>query len=191
MNKKTNYNVIDSGAGVPVKAWTCGVPFEDGARKQVMNVASLPFINKWVAVMPDVHAGKGATIGSYFIELAKEDMRRWYINLPDKDLAYLPEGTEHFRDYVQAVDWAQRFAMANREIMMRHVIEAVAKVLPVEFDVNVEAVNCHHNYVAREHHYGKNVWVTRKGAVRACGWRIPIQAAVGAYGGILWGVHHD
>jgi len=70
MNKKTNYNVIDSGVGVPVKAWTRGVPFEDGARKQVMNVASLPFIHKWVAVMPDVHAGKGATIGSVILWVA-------------------------------------------------------------------------------------------------------------------------
>jgi tRNA-splicing ligase RtcB len=111
--------------------------------------------------------GVGNRIGSYFIELAKNDMRQWYINLPDKDLAYLPEGTEHFRDYVQAVDWAQRFAMRNRSIMMAHVVEAVAKVLPMAFDAQVEAVNCHHNYVAREHHFGKNVWVTRKGAVRA------------------------
>lgn len=305
MGNDMNYDVIDSGNGVPVKAWTKGVPFEDEARKQVLNVARMPFIHKWVAVMPDVHAGKGATIGSvipsegaiipaavgvdigcgmmaakttlsaselpdnlapvraaieeaiphgrshnggpndrgawgeiprvvaeawnglraefdviadkhpkvaranhvnhlgtlgtgnhfvevcldehdgvwfmlhsgsrgvgnrigsYFIELAKEDMRKWFINLPDKDLAYLPEGTEHFRDYMQAVDWAQRFAMTNRDIMMRHVIDSVAAVLPVAFNAEVEAVNCHHNYVAREHHYGRNVWVTRKGAVRA------------------------
>jgi tRNA-splicing ligase RtcB len=64
MSKNDNYNVIDSGRGVPVKAWTRGVPFEDGAREQVLNVARLPFIHKWMAVMPDVHAGKGATIGS-------------------------------------------------------------------------------------------------------------------------------
>lgn len=305
MSKNENYNVIDSGHGVPVKAWTRGVPFEDSARDQVLNVARLPFIHKWVAVMPDVHTGKGATIGSviptvgaivpaavgvdigcgmmavktslsandlpdnliqvrsaieaavphgrthnggpndrgawgeipdavalvwndmrdefariaekhpkvakanhvkhlgtlgtgnhfvevcldendavwfmlhsgsrgvgnrigsYFIELAKNDMRQWFINLPDKDLAYLPEGSEHFRDYVQAVDWAQRFALSNRSIMMAHVVEAVARVLPQVFAAQVEAVNCHHNYVAREHHFGKNVWVTRKGAVRA------------------------
>jgi tRNA-splicing ligase RtcB len=300
-----NYEVLTQGNGVPVKAWTKGVPFEDEARKQVMNVAILPFVHKWVAIMPDVHSGKGATIGSviptdkaiipaavgvdlgcgmmaaktsltandlpdglghirtaiekavphgrsdnggrndrgawgeipkrvadawaglemdfavisdkhpkigranhvnhlgtlgtgnhfievcldeadavwfmlhsgsrgignrigsYFIELAKEDMRTWHINLPDKDLAYLPEGTDHFNDYVQAVDWAQRFAMLNRQIMMAHVVGAVRDVLPVAFEAHVEAVNCHHNYVEREHHYGKNVWVTRKGAVRA------------------------
>ncbi len=306
MNKiDRNFDVFESGAGVPVKAWTRGVPFEDEARHQVLNVARMPFIHKWVSVMPDVHAGKGATIGSvipsvgaiipaavgvdigcgmmavrtslmagdlpdslapmraalemavphgrtdnggrndrgawdripepvasawkslsggfdaiaekhprvarsnhvnhlgtlgtgnhfveicldeadkvwimlhsgsrgvgnrigsYFIELAKVDMRRWFINLPDKDLAYLPEGTEHFDDYMQAVSWAQRYAKANREIMMRHVFEAIATAMPVEFDAELEAVDCHHNYVAREHHYGKNVWVTRKGAVRA------------------------
>ena len=301
----TNYEVYTSENGVPIKAWTKNVPFEDAAREQVANVASLPFVHKWVAIMPDVHRGKGATIGSviptadaiipaavgvdigcgmmaartditandlpdslsairaaieaavphgrthhggrndrgawgeipqsvadawstladdytaigerhpkvaranhvnhlgtlgtgnhfievcldendnvwlmlhsgsrgvgnrigsYFIELAKEDMRTWHINLPDKDLAYLPEGTDHFADYVNAVDWAQRYAMLNRQVMMAHVIDAVRKVLPMSFDANVEAVNCHHNYVARENHYGRNVWVTRKGAVRA------------------------
>ncbi len=300
-----NYEVYVGAKGVPIKAWTKDVPFEDAARQQVLNVATLPFVHKWVAVMPDVHSGKGATIGSviptvgaivpaavgvdigcgmmavktslaaadlpdslgsvraaiekavphgrtdhggrndrgawneipervagawqgladefdviatkhpkvaranhvnhlgtlgtgnhfievcldendtvwfmlhsgsrgvgnrigsYFIELAKVDMRTWHINLPDRDLAYLPQGTDHFNDYVQAVDWAQRYAMLNRQVMMAHVIEAVHHVLPLAFDAQVEAVNCHHNYVAREHHYGKNVWVTRKGAVRA------------------------
>lgn len=300
-----NYEVFNQGNAVPVKAWTKGVQFEDQAREQVMNMASLPFVHKWVAIMPDVHLGKGATIGSviptwgaiipaavgvdigcgmmaaktslrandlpdslvdfriaiesavphgrtdnggredigawrkipksvadtwltmveefnvmgekhekikranhvnhlgtlgtgnhfieicldekddvwfmlhsgsrgvgnrigsYFIELAKEDMRTWHINLPDKDLAYLPEGTEHFRDYVQAVNWAQRYAMLNRQLMMTHIVEAIRKLMPVHFEAKVEAVNCHHNYVERENHYNKNVWVTRKGAVRA------------------------
>ncbi|MFQ5545216.1 MAG: RtcB family protein, partial [Acidiferrobacterales bacterium] len=111
--------------------------------------------------------GVGNRIGTYFIELAKKDMQKWIINLPDKDLAYLPEGTDHFDDYAQAVDWAQRFARTNRVLMMEHLIAAVRDKLPVAFDAQVEAVNCHHNYVAREHHYGENVWVTRKGAVRA------------------------
>ena len=115
--------------------------------------------------------GVGNRIGSYFIELAKQDMRRYFINLPDQDLAYLPEGTEHFRDYLDAVGWAQDYAMQNRELMMAAVVRALeeqarAGELP-PFDAHVEAVNCHHNYVAREHHYGKNVLVTRKGAVRA------------------------
>jgi tRNA-splicing ligase RtcB len=111
--------------------------------------------------------GVGNAIGSYFIELAKEDMRRWFINLPDQDLAYFPEGTAHFDDYVEAVEWAQGFAMMNRQVMMQHAVEAVRGVIAKPFEAHLEAVNCHHNYVAREHHYGQNVLVTRKGAVRA------------------------
>jgi len=112
--------------------------------------------------------GVGNRIGSYFIELAKEDMRRWFVNLPDVDLAYLPEGTEHFDEYVEAVHWAQEYARINRELMMSALIEGVRASgnLPA-FEARLEAVNCHHNYVARENHYGEDVLVTRKGAVRA------------------------
>jgi tRNA-splicing ligase RtcB len=305
MNDK-NYQVIATDHGAPIKAWTVGVPFEDAARKQLANVAALPFIHKWVAVMPDAHQGMGATvgsviatsgavvpaavgvdigcgmiaartslratdlpddlkgirarieaavphgrtdnggrndrgawkhapsrvtsawadlaaryerivdshprigrgpavehlgtlgtgnhfielcldeadrvwimlhsgsrglgnrIGSHFISLAKREMERFFIHLPDADLAYLPEGTVHFDHYVAAVDFAQDYAMKNRELMAAAVVEALrgASELP-PFDARVEAVNCHHNYVAREHHYGKDVLVTRKGAVRA------------------------
>ncbi|BBM01162.1 RtcB family protein [Microbulbifer sp. GL-2] len=301
------YEVMQEG-GVPIKSWTLGVPFEEEARAQLRNVSQMPFIHKWVAAMPDVHLGKGATIGSvvptlgavipaavgvdigcgmmavrtsltaaqlpdnlagvrnaieravphgrtggfrgrkgrdkgawanvpddvlggwtplaaqfellkerhpilkntnninhlgtlgtgnhfiemcldehgsvwlmlhsgsrgvgnrigtYFIEKAKRDMERWHIHLPDSDLAYFPEGTEHFDDYVQAVEWAQEFARINREVMMARTINAVQQVLGMDFDARMEAVNCHHNYVSREHHYGKDVLVTRKGAVRA------------------------
>lgn len=111
--------------------------------------------------------GVGNAIGSYFIELAREDMRKWMINLPDRDLAYFPEGTDHFDDYVEAVEWAQAFAQRNREVMMTNVVRAVRGVMPMSFESHVEAVNCHHNYVSREHHFGENVLVTRKGAVRA------------------------
>lgn len=301
----TNYEVMQEG-GVPIKSWTVGVPFEDAARQQLKNIAGMPFIHKWIAAMPDVHLGKGATIGSvvptvgavipaavgvdigcgmmavktsiqahqlpdtlsgvrsaieravphgrskhhrgrrdkgawenapddvltaweplatqfdrlktlhpvlkntnninhlgtlgtgnhfievcldeydtvwfmlhsgsrgvgnrigsYFIELAKKDMERWHIHLPDKDLAYLPEGTEHFDHYVEAVEWAQNFARINREVMMGRVINAVETALGFPFEARKEAVNCHHNYISREHHYDKNVLVTRKGAVRA------------------------
>jgi tRNA-splicing ligase RtcB (3'-phosphate/5'-hydroxy nucleic acid ligase) len=112
--------------------------------------------------------GLGNRIGSYFIELAKQEMRRWFVNLPDLDLAYLPEGTEYFDDYVAAVSFAQDYARVNRELMMQAVIEAVRStdLLP-EFTAHLEAINCHHNYVAREHHYGQDVLVTRKGALRA------------------------
>lgn len=305
-NETRHYEVINSPGARPIKAWTRGVPFDDGARKQLERIASLPFIYRWVAAMPDVHLGKGATVGSviatdkaiipaavgvdigcgmmavrtsleaaqlpdnlagirsaieaavphgrtnngragdrgawgdspathreswaklserydailakhpkirrgndlshlgtlgtgnhfievcldesdrvwfmlhsgsrgvgnrigrYFIELAKSEMRRFFINLPDADLAYLPQGTDHFRDYTEAVTWAQDYARTNRELMMASVCTAVkdTKLLP-DFDASVEAVNCHHNYVAWENHYGENVMVTRKGAVRA------------------------
>ncbi len=300
-----SYEVMQDG-GVPIKSWTRGVPFESEAKQQLKNISQMPFIHQWVAVMPDVHLGKGATIGSvvptlgavipaavgvdigcgmmavktslnasdlpdnlaavrsaieravphgrsararggrdkgawsnipedvanawtslstqfdllsakhrvlrktnnikhlgtlgtgnhfiemcldehnsvwlmlhsgsrgvgnrigtHFIEMAKKDMEQWMIHLPDKDLAYLPEGTAHFDEYVEAVEWAQSFARVNREVMMARVIDAVKGSLGVNFDAQMEAVNCHHNYISREHHYGKNVLVTRKGAVRA------------------------
>ncbi len=304
---KHNYEIISGESGVPIKSWTRGVSFEAEAKKQLNNIASLPFIHKWLAVMPDVHVGKGATIGSvvptlkavipaavgvdigcgmmavrtglnasqlpdnlsvvrsaieaavphgrskrlrkggrdkgawgelptdvanswsgladqfdvlcqqhgvlkntnnahhlgtlgtgnhfievclderqqvwvmlhsgsrgvgnrignYFIELAKKDMQQWHINLPDKDLAYLPEGTKHFEQYVQAVEWAQDFARINRELMMDKTLKALSESLQLQFDARLEAVNCHHNYISREEHYGENVYVTRKGAVRA------------------------
>lgn len=111
--------------------------------------------------------GVGNRIGTYFIERAKEDMRRWFINLPDEDLAYLPEGTTGFLDYVEAVQWAQDFALTNRRVMLGRVMEAMATALGRPISFSAEAVNCHHNYVARENHFGENVLVTRKGAVRA------------------------
>ncbi len=303
------YDVMNDHPGVPIKCWTRGVPFEAEARQQLRNIAGLPFIHKWVAVMPDVHLGKGATIGSvvptvgavipaavgvdigcgmmavktslqasqlpdqlgamraaietavphgrssghgrytpkrdtgawgdiprdvasawtalqpgferlcaqhrllkntnnvnhlgtlgtgnhfievcldeqdyvwimlhsgsrgvgnrigtHFIEVARKDMEHLMIQLPDRDLAYLPEGTEHFAQYLEAVAWAQEFARINREVMMARVVGAMRRELPIAFETHVEAVNCHHNYVSREHHYGENLLVTRKGAVRA------------------------
>ena len=110
--------------------------------------------------------GIGNRIGQYFIELAREDMRRHFINLPDRDLAYLVEGTNHFRDYVEAMEWAQDYAAENRRAMM----DAVLRVLREEvkrFKLGEVAVNCHHNYTTRERHFGDDVLVTRKGAVRA------------------------
>ena len=299
----SNHNVIQEG-GAPIRLWTQGVPVEDQAREQLINTSKMPFIYKWMAVMPDVHLGMGATIGSviptkeaiipaavgvdigcgmmavqttltandlpdnlyalrtelekaiphgrtprgrrdtgswtnpddtvlkgwgtladdfnylcqkhprlkntnnlkhlgtlgtgnhfvevcldetnqvwimlhsgsrgvgnaigrYFIELAREDMRKWFINLPDKDLAYFSEGTEHFDDYWFAVGWAQRFAFKNREIMMENAIKALRQIITKPFDAAVKAVNCHHNNVEKEEHYGESVFVTRKGAVRA------------------------
>jgi tRNA-splicing ligase RtcB len=112
--------------------------------------------------------GVGNRIGTYFIELAKKDLERTLGQLPDKDLAYFEEGSEHFADYVHAVGWAQDYARQNRALMMQSVIAALREtgLLP-PFDATVQAINCHHNYVARERHYGEDVLVTRKGAVRA------------------------
>ncbi|KQM59983.1 MULTISPECIES: RtcB family protein [unclassified Sphingomonas] len=301
----TAYEYTDVPGGVPIKAWTRGVPVEDGARAQLARAAQMPFIFKHVAVMPDVHIGIGATVGSviptkgavipaavgvdigcgmmaartslmasdlpdtldgvrsaieqavphgrsvgrskrdtgswgspppaivaawstlvqrfdrlcdkhprlrntnnlvhlgtlgtgnhfielcldevgavwvmlhsgsrgvgnaigtFFIELAKQDMRKWHLNLPDEDLAYFPEGTDHFDDYVEAVGWAQDYAALNRRMMMTNVIAALRRVITKPFEAELEAVNCHHNYVTRENHFGENVLVTRKGAVRA------------------------
>jgi tRNA-splicing ligase RtcB len=321
------YSVIKDEKSWPIKAWTKGVALEEAAEKQLRNVASLPFIFKWVAAMPDVHWGMGATVGSviptkgaiipaavgvdigcgmmavqtslqaihlpdnlhgireaiekmvpvgrtdnggpndrgawkdapahhldewakldaryaaiiakfpklnhvqrvnhlgtlgtgnhfievcldeeqrvwfmlhsgsrgvgnrfgtFFIELAKQDMRQWMINPPDTDLAYLPQGTEHFKDYVEAVHWAQDYAMANRQLMMGNVITAVQECgLVPAFDATLQVVNCHHNYVAWENHYGENVLVTRKGAVRArVGDRGIIPGSMGAQSFIVRG----
>ena len=299
------YNIIQDENGSPIKMWTKGVMVDDNSKKQLLQTAQMPFIYKWMAVMPDVHFGLGATIGSviptkgaiipaavgvdigcgmmaartsltasdlpdnlhglrtelerliphgmspknrgrdrgswdtapervdmawaelaadfdlicaknpklkntnnrkhlgtlgtgnhfvevcldeqdqvwvmlhsgsrgvgnaignHFIELARKDMQKHFINLPNKDLAYLVEGTEHFDDYWFAVGWAQRFAMKNRELMMEAAIKALGIIIPKPFNAKVEAVNCHHNYVEREAHYGEEVMVTRKGAVRA------------------------
>lgn len=111
--------------------------------------------------------GVGNAIGTHFIELAKKDAERHQRNLPDKDLAYFEEGAQHFDDYVRGVSWAQKFAMRNREVMMANLIATVRKVIHKPFESHVEAVNCHHNYVQQERHFGQDVFVTRKGAVSA------------------------
>ncbi|WP_026970831.1 RtcB family protein [Aliagarivorans marinus] len=303
-----HYQLIEAAGKAPIKAWTKGVPFDEKAQQQLANIAAMPQVHSHIAVMPDVHLGKGATIGSvipsveaiipaavgvdigcgmvatktslkaadlpdnlfgvrsafeaavphgrtsgragrskrdngawgeipnyvgaewlklqgrfericdkhpvlrktnnvshlgtlgtgnhflelcldehdavwimlhsgsrgvgnrigtYFIELAKKEMERHQIQLPDQDLAYLSEGSDYFNDYVEAVEWAQDFAAKNREIMMLNAIAALKAELGVNFSTTELAVNCHHNYVSREHHFGKDCYVTRKGAVRA------------------------
>lgn len=136
--------------------------------------------------------GVGNAIGTYFIELAKQDMRKWHINLPDEDLAYFPEGTDHFNDYVEAVGWAQDFAALNRRMMMTNVIAALRGEITKPFDAELEAVNCHHNYVTRENNFGENVLVTRKGAVRAAkGVLGIIPGSMGAKSFIVRGLGND
>ena len=121
------------------------------------------------AVWVMLHSGSrgiGNCIGRYFIELARKDMSREYGHLPDKDLSYLVEGSQHFADYIEAVSWAQDYALLNRREMMRLVVEALKPVLP-SFELTREAINCHHNYVERESHFGEEVYITRKGAISA------------------------
>ncbi len=110
--------------------------------------------------------GLGNRVGTYFIDKAKQEMRRLGVKLPDANLAYLKEGSDHFDDYVHAVGFAQDFARTNRALMMTRVLDVLRDHLP-PFRLGAAAVNCHHNYVAREHHFGADVWVTRKGAVSA------------------------
>jgi tRNA-splicing ligase RtcB len=112
--------------------------------------------------------GTGNRIGTYFIDAAREAIakERLDFHLADRDLAFLIEGSQLFDDYVEAMHFAQDYAMANRELMMVRVLEALRKHLPA-FKTEKQAINCHHNYATRERHFGEQVWVTRKGAVRA------------------------
>ncbi len=118
--------------------------------------------------------GIGNRIGSYFIERAKAEVERSGVTLGDPDLAWLPESSELFVDYVSAVGWAQDFAAANRGAMLRAVTGAVAEALGRPLGTGEEAISCHHNYVARERHFGADVLVTRKGAVNASAGRLGI-----------------
>ncbi len=122
--------------------------------------------NVWI-MLHSGSRGIGNRIGSHFIQLAKEDMRRWFINLPDADLAYIPEGSQLFHDYREALEWAQHYARLNRELMMNATLLALVETLDRPIVLDKEAVNCHHNYVAWERHFGENVMLTRKGAVSA------------------------
>lgn len=148
-------------------------------RSPMEQVGSLGGGNHFIEVCLDseervwlmLHSGSrgiGNRIGAYFIERARKEMERLFIQLPNRDLAYLAEGSQDFDDYVQAVEWAQGYAFQNREVMLANVIEALksSDQLPA-FEISDEIVNCHHNYIARENHFGENVWVTRKGAIRA------------------------
>lgn len=149
------------------------------SRKEACHLGTLGTGNHFIEMCLDendhvwfmLHSGSrgpGNRIGTYFIEKAKREMERFYISdyLPDQDLAYLVENTEVFDDYVEAVLWAQDYASENRKEMMAATLKAVKKHL-APFEVTEMVVNCHHNYVTKEHHFRENIWVTRKGAVRA------------------------
>jgi tRNA-splicing ligase RtcB len=110
--------------------------------------------------------GLGNVIGTYFIELAKKEAQHRFGHVPDKNLSYFAEGSCSFNDYVEAVEWAQEYAFENRREMMRLILEAIRPLLP-PFQLTKEAINCHHNYVSRENHFGEDLFITRKGAIRA------------------------
>jgi tRNA-splicing ligase RtcB len=145
--------------------------------KAASQIGSLGSGNHFIEVCIDenqdvwimLHSGSrgiGNMIGTHYIAKAKRQMERFFITLPDDDLAYFPEDTEDFDDYMAAVGWAQNYALENRRHIMNQVIAAMRGMMP-EFTITQEAINCHHNYVEKEHHFGRNMWVTRKGAIRA------------------------
>tara|TARA_B100002049_G_scaffold223617_1_gene194322 strand:+ start:20053 stop:21273 length:1221 start_codon:yes stop_codon:yes gene_type:complete len=138
-----------------------------GTGNHFIEVCLDEFDNVWI-MLHTGSRGAGNKIGSYFIEQAKLEMERYHITdyLPDQDLSYLVEHTSLFDDYVNAVEWAQDYAMHNRAAILESTLQALRYYLP-EFTVDEQAINCHHNYISRESHFGDNVIVTRKGAVRA------------------------
>jgi tRNA-splicing ligase RtcB len=148
--------------------------FHDKAASQIGSLGSgNHFIEVCIDENQDVwimlHSGSrgiGNMIGTHYIAKAKRQMEQFFITLPDDNLAYFPENTEDFDDYMYAVGWAQNYALENRRRMMIQVLEAMRGMMP-EFTITQEAINCHHNYVEKEHHFGRNMWVTRKGAIRA------------------------
>lgn len=120
--------------------------------------------NVWI-MLHSGSRGCGNRIGSYFIRLAQSEMKKKHVKLVDPDLAYFESKDKYFDDYIHALHWAQRFANENRLEMIDNIIKALKPLLP-KFEITLK-VNCHHNYAAKEHHYGNDVWITRKGAVSA------------------------
>ena len=110
--------------------------------------------------------GVGNKIAQKHIKVAQAQMEKWWITLPDRDLAYLVEGTPEFARYIAELRWAQHFALLNREEMMHRVIRQLSEWMgkPV---VELDRINCHHNFTQKERHFGKEVWLSRKGAISA------------------------
>jgi tRNA-splicing ligase RtcB len=110
--------------------------------------------------------GVGNRMAKKHIAVARKVMQQWWIRLPDDDLAYLVEGTKEFWDYLRDLRWAQRFALLNREEMMDRVVDCLSVWIGAAV-VEDERINCHHNFTQQEVHFGKKVWVSRKGAIEA------------------------
>lgn len=154
-----------------------GATGDKGGERAASQLGTLGSGNHFIEICLDEHdavwimlhsgsRGTGNIVGRQFIERAKRVMEKYFVTLPDKDLAYLPVNTQEFEDYVMAVGWCQDYALENRRVMMEAVVRAMRPRLK-PFELAGEAINCHHNYVARETHFGKNVWLTRKGAISA------------------------
>lgn len=166
-------HVIDKGVfGERANGW------EQAMAKASQQLGTLGSGNHFIELCLDenedvwvmLHSGSrgiGNIIGSHFIGVAQNLMDRNGVELPDRDLAFLEESSEEFDDYIEALAWAQDYAFKNRELMMEKVILALRKTIGKEFVITQEAINCHHNYATREEHFGENLWVTRKGAIRA------------------------
>lgn len=127
---------------------------------------SLDEVDKVWVVLHSGSRGIGNKLARYWIDVAKHLMEVMFVQLEDSDLAYLPENTPEFDGYIQDLLWAQRYALANRETMMDAALKALQQDVLVDI-IEMQRINCHHNYTAKEHHNGRNVWVTRKGAIRA------------------------
>jgi len=142
-----------------------------------------------------LHSGSrnvGKTIGEAAMEQAKRHVASLDITLKDKDLAWLDDGTTAFEQYTTALSWAQDYARLNRDVMLHLVIKAVEKTLGRSLSITDEAVNCHHNYLAKEEFGGKSVWVTRKGAVSARKGQLGIiPGSMGAKSFIVCGKGHE
>ena len=142
-----------------------------------LQVGSLGSGNHFIEVSVDelervwmfLHSGSrgvGNKIATHHIGVAQRLAKQWWIELPDPDLAYLVEGTPEFRAYIRELRWAQHFALLNREEMMDRVARQLSELMgePV---IEHERINCHHNFTESEKHFGKQVWVSRKGAIQA------------------------
>jgi len=151
---------------------------DEGAKRAAGQLGTLGSGNHFIEVCLDesqdvwvmLHSGSRGTgniIGRQFIQRAKDVMEKYFVTLPDKDLAFFAVNTQEFDDYISAVSWCQDYAAENRRVMMEEVIRNLRHHIKKPFDLTTEAINCHHNYVEKENHYGENVYVTRKGAIRA------------------------
>ena len=121
------------------------------------------------AVWMFLHSGSrgvGNKIATHHIGVAQRLATQWWIDLPDRDLAYLAEGTDEFWSYIRQLRWAQHFALLNREEMMDRVARQLSETMGEDV-IEQERINCHHNFTEREKHFGKEVWVSRKGAIQA------------------------